>query len=81
MNEARRCEHCNVPLVELDAYGKRLRGCLGCNRWQVVNGVSYQRTPLLRWREWALIGVGGGRETMPAFDPKFSVRVAGTTSS
>ena len=25
-----------MPLVEVDAYGERLRGCIGCNRWQVI---------------------------------------------
>jgi hypothetical protein len=27
------CERCGLPCVELDAYGERLRGCLGCNHW------------------------------------------------
>jgi hypothetical protein len=28
-----RCERCGLPFVEVDAYGERLRGCMGCNKW------------------------------------------------
>ena len=26
-----KCERCGLPLAEVDAYGERLRGCVGCN--------------------------------------------------
>ena len=28
-----KCEGCGLPLAEVDAYGERLRGCVGCNKW------------------------------------------------
>jgi hypothetical protein len=39
------CGRCSVPVVELDAYGERLRGCLGCNNWQVVLTGEWRRLP------------------------------------
>ena len=27
------CDRCKAPLIEIDHYGERLRGCLDCNRW------------------------------------------------
>ncbi|HUW72450.1 MAG TPA: hypothetical protein VMW05_00205 [Methyloceanibacter sp.] len=30
---AETCDRCNAPLIEIDHYGERLRGCLDCNRW------------------------------------------------
>jgi hypothetical protein len=30
------CSYCNLPLIELDAYGERLCGCVGCNKWQAL---------------------------------------------
>jgi hypothetical protein len=36
MSDLATCGRCDLPLVELNAYGERLRGCLSCNRWQVV---------------------------------------------
>jgi len=34
-----------MPLVEVDAYGERLRGCIGCNRWQVIDSGEWRRLP------------------------------------
>ena len=31
------CERCDLPRMEIDAYGMHLRGCLGCNTWQVID--------------------------------------------
>ena len=28
-----KCERCGLPFAEVDAYGERLRGCVGCNKW------------------------------------------------
>jgi hypothetical protein len=33
-----RCKQCNQPLVEIDHYGERLKGCLSCNWWQAATG-------------------------------------------
>jgi hypothetical protein len=55
-------------LVELDAHGERLRGCLSCNTWQVVTTsevfaiVRYLRTILRRSEAWDLNGAGRGDE-------------------
>jgi hypothetical protein len=27
------CQKCNHQLIEIDHYGQRLIGCMGCNRW------------------------------------------------
>jgi hypothetical protein len=27
------CPLCRVPLIEIDHHGKRLLGCIECNRW------------------------------------------------
>ncbi|MBK5199156.1 MAG: hypothetical protein JJE37_12900 [Methyloceanibacter sp.] len=40
-----RCERCNLPIVELDAYGERLRGCIGCNNWQSISSSEWRRLP------------------------------------
>jgi hypothetical protein len=37
------CEKCNLPLVELDAYGERLQGCVGCNDWQSLGSGEWRR--------------------------------------
>jgi len=33
-----RCKQSNQPLVEIDHYGERLKGCPTCNRWQAATG-------------------------------------------
>jgi hypothetical protein len=48
MSHLATCERCDLPLVELDAYGERLRGCLSCNRWQVVT--TAEAFPTDEWR-------------------------------
>jgi hypothetical protein len=43
MGESGHCELCSLPLVEVDAYGQRLRGCMGCNNWQEVSSGEWLR--------------------------------------
>src|SRR5918995_956288 len=38
--ETTTCGQCDLPLIELDAYGERLRGCVGCNQWQSISSVN-----------------------------------------
>jgi hypothetical protein len=45
MSELHQCERCKLRLVELDAYGERLRGCLGCNRWHVLSTGEWRQLP------------------------------------
>jgi hypothetical protein len=45
MNEDRKCLCCGLPYFEIDAYGERLRGCLGCNRWQVLATSEWRQLP------------------------------------
>jgi len=45
MNEDRKCLRCRLPFIEIDAYGERLRGCLGCNRWQVLMTREWRQLP------------------------------------
>jgi hypothetical protein len=35
-HQSRTCFQCELPLIELDAYGERLCGCVGCNNWQAL---------------------------------------------
>jgi hypothetical protein len=37
------CGQCDLPLIELDAYGERLRGCVGCNQWQSISSGEWRR--------------------------------------
>jgi len=39
------CERCGLPLVEVDAHGERLPGCLGCNYWRDLVSGEWQRLP------------------------------------
>ena len=44
MNQNRElCSQCNLPLIELDAYGERLRGCVECNKWQSLGSGEWRR--------------------------------------
>jgi len=43
------CPRCLLPLIELDAYGERLRGCLNGNSWQVVT--ASEVLAKAEWRE------------------------------
>jgi len=43
------CPRCFLPLIELDAYGERLRGCLNCNSWQVIT--TSEVLAKAEWRE------------------------------
>jgi len=36
MSDEGTCPVCGLPLVELDAYGKRMQGCVGCNQWHTL---------------------------------------------
>jgi len=31
------CNRCKRPVVEIDHYGERLVGCVGCNRWMAAD--------------------------------------------
>ena len=31
------CNRCKGQLIEIDHYGERLVGCLGCNRWTAAD--------------------------------------------
>ena len=37
------CSQCELPLIELDAYGERLCGCVGCNNWQALDSGEWRR--------------------------------------
>jgi hypothetical protein len=37
------CGHCNLPLIELDAYGERLCGCVGCNNWEALDSGEWRQ--------------------------------------
>jgi len=39
------CFECKQPLVEIDNYGRRLKGCLTCNIWWSVRGDVKVRLP------------------------------------
>jgi len=43
MGDEGTCRVCGLPLVELDAYGERLRGCAGCNQWQSIGSGEWGR--------------------------------------
>jgi hypothetical protein len=45
MTENHCCLHCGLPCVEIDAHGERLRGCLGCNRWQALVTREWRQLP------------------------------------
>jgi hypothetical protein len=38
-----KCETCDLPLVEVDAFGEHLRGCVGCNNWRSVNSGEWRQ--------------------------------------
>ena len=43
MNQNRElCSQCDLPLIELDAYGERLRGCVECNKWQSLGSGEWR---------------------------------------
>jgi hypothetical protein len=62
-NQPRICLECELPLIELDAYGERLCGCVGCNNWQVLDSGEWRhlsddditalRGMAARWRKAA----------------------------
>ena len=44
MNQNRElCSQCDLPLIELDAYGERLCGCVECNKWQSLGSGEWRR--------------------------------------
>jgi|RhiMetdeSRZDD1v2_1073273.scaffolds.fasta_scaffold38689_1 hypothetical protein len=71
MSEYGHCELCGLPLVEVDAYGQRLRGCLGCNKWQEVTSATvsaYRKTILLLFADGTLNPKRTfSRRAMPAY--------------
>ena len=34
-----------MPLIELDALGERLCGCVGCNNWQALDSGEWYHLP------------------------------------
>jgi len=34
-----------MPDIEVDAYGERLRGCVGCNYWLSISSRDWRRLP------------------------------------
>jgi hypothetical protein len=40
--QSRTCCQCELPLIELDAYGERLCGCVGCNNWQALDSGEWR---------------------------------------
>jgi hypothetical protein len=61
--QQRICRLCAAPLIELDAYGERICGCVGCNTWQVLasgewrhlsdNDIDALRGTVTRWTKAA----------------------------
>jgi hypothetical protein len=39
------CCQCDLPLIELDACGERLYGCVGCNTWQALDSGEWRHLP------------------------------------
>jgi len=44
-HEPRICSQCDLPLIELDAYGERLCGCVGCNNWHALDSGEWRHLP------------------------------------
>ena len=40
-----KCARCGLPAIEVDAYGERLRGCVGCNYWLSISSGDWRRLP------------------------------------
>ena len=57
------CEQCKVSLIEIDTFGERLRGCVGCDQWQVVLSGEWAEVPEADIA--ALRGLGSGDGGMP----------------
>jgi hypothetical protein len=38
-----RCNHCKMPLIEIDNRGERLIGCLTCNLWSGSDAEKWKR--------------------------------------
>jgi len=55
--QPRICFECELPLIELDAYGERLCGCVGCNNWQALASGEWRH--LLKHDIAALRGMVG----------------------
>jgi hypothetical protein len=37
------CNQCKQPLIEIDNHGERLKGCLTCNLWSIVDRKLWKR--------------------------------------
>jgi len=58
------CSQCDSALIELEAYGERLCGCVECNNWQSFNSGEWRHLPnddidalrgmVRRWMEAAM---------------------------
>jgi hypothetical protein len=44
MIDSTHCSHCNGLLIEVDFYGKRMVGCIECNRWTRDGWIFIQLT-------------------------------------
>jgi len=44
-HQPRICCQCELPLIELDAHGERLCGCVGCNNWQALDSGEWHHLP------------------------------------
>ena len=44
-HQSRTCFQCELPLIELDAYGERLCECVGCNNWQALESGEWRQLP------------------------------------
>jgi hypothetical protein len=49
-----KCEQCGLSFIEVDAYGERLQGCVGCNQWRECQSGDWRRLPDVA----ALRGIG-----------------------
>lgn len=42
-DNAARCRHCKMPLIEIDNHGERLVGCPTCNLWSAGDDKKWRR--------------------------------------
>ena len=45
MSDQGTCPVCGLPLVELNAYGERMQGCVGCNQWHSLGSADWKPLP------------------------------------
>ena len=59
--EAKHCNQCHQPLIEIENNGQRLRGCLTCNLWASSGGGRWIRLSEEDIRSLHLLRRGGLR--------------------